>query len=65
MEKVKKDQALKNLLKGLRNNINSSTSKPQEMIKSTRLMSAGPSQEKAISKSKVMINPVPVDITKR
>ena len=64
-EKVKKDKALKNLLQGLRNNINSSPTKPPEIIKGTKLMTAGPSQEKAITRSKVMINPIPVDITKR
>ena len=62
-EKIKKDKALKNLLQSLRNNINSS--KPPETIKGTRLMSTGSSQQKGNFGSKVMINPVPVDITRR
>lgn len=66
---MKKDQTLKNLLRSLRNNISSSRSKPPEIIKGTRLMATG-SQLKNTSKtigtkSKVMINPVPVDITQR
>ena len=54
------------MLQSLRNNINSSPQKPAEVIKGNKLLSTGGKEKmKLMSKSKVMINPVPVDIDKR
>lgn len=67
-----KDKGIKNLLQRLRDNVESSPTKPPETIKTSKLISCGKSKDKNVSpegrsrkNSKVMINPVPVDIVKK
>lgn len=73
-----KEKGLKNLLQKLRDNVETSAQKPPEVIKSSKLMSCGkpsPSKSKMEAPSeniesptkskrgsKVLFNPVPVDI---
>lgn len=66
-----KGKSIKNLLMRLRENVETSPKKAPEMIKSSKLISCGPppaADKDLLSKrnsSKVMINPVPVDIVQK
>lgn len=77
MNKMLKDKGIKNLLQRLRDNVETSAQRPPEVIKSSKLISCGkgearpkqpPSSENVESPgrcrrgSKVLFNPVPVDI---
>ena len=62
---MRKEQTIKNLLKSLRNNIESSPQKPREIIKGNKLLTTGTKEKVKLNKSRVMINPVPVDINKQ
>lgn len=69
--KMLKDRGIKNLLQRLRDNVESSPQGLKEPITSSKLISvreskpAGEPSSPGRNKSKVMINPVPVDIGKR
>jgi hypothetical protein len=73
MAQMMKDRGVKNLLLRLRENVESSAKQPPEIIKSSKLVSCGPSKSvgrESLSPSnkngfKVLINPVPVDIVKK
>jgi len=71
-----KSKGIKNLLQRLRENVDASPTKGPEAIKSSKLINSGSSPNKKSSKSidsiqkdrrgsKVMINPVPVDIERK
>ena len=64
MEERQKEQGLKSLLQSIRNNIHSSPQKPSEVIKGSKLLSTGV-RNQTLGKSKVLINPVPVDIDRK
>ena len=50
----------------MRDNVKAPENQPKEIVKSSKLLTAGDSSPtKFKSKSKVMINPVPVDISQR
>lgn len=72
MTKMMKNKGIKNLLHRLRENVEASPKKELEIIKSSKLISCGPSPSNEIpltnsrkNSSKVMINPVPVDIVRK
>lgn len=66
-----KNKGIKNLLSRLRDNVQASPNKSPQIIKSSKLISCGPSKSKIIdngsrrNSSKVLINPVPVDIARK
>lgn len=64
-----KDRGIKSLLQRLRNNVEISPHKTPEKITSSKLLSTNTKSKDNLSntsrKSKVMINPVPVDIVSR
>lgn len=69
--KMMKNKGIKNLLMRLRENVEASPNKSPEIIKSSKLISCGPSKSSVLennsrrNSSKVLINPVPVDIVKK
>ena len=66
MAKMMKERGMKSLLQRLRNNVSNSGKDSPQTIKVSKLISCGEknSQNQQMSKSKVLINPVPVDIGK-
>lgn len=65
-EKLKKEQGIKNVLKAMRHNITDIHQKP-EIIKASKLLTTGEKGQSQVKlqRSKVMINPVPVDAIRR
>lgn len=70
MAKIMKARGVKSLLQRLRDNVENSPTKNPEVIKTSKLISVGNesavrSPQNTRKNSKVMINPVPVDIAKK